>query len=57
MTASSVRSLRNGAVLILILLAIWQGLYWMVGDVALRSPLQTVMFTAKLLGSALNSRA
>lgn len=51
MTASSVRSLRNGAVLILVLLAIWQGLYWMVGDVALRSPLQTVMFTAKLLGS------
>ena len=51
MTASSVRSLRNGAVLILVLLAIWQGLYWMVGDVALRSPLQTVAFTAKLLGS------
>ncbi|MGF6232984.1 NitT/TauT family transport system permease protein [Inquilinus ginsengisoli] len=51
MTASSFRSLRNGAVLILVLLAIWQWLYWMVGDVALRSPLQTVMFTAKLLGS------
>jgi NitT/TauT family transport system permease protein len=51
MNGSSFRSLRNGAALILIILACWQGLYWIVGDVALRSPVQTVLFTAKLLAS------
>jgi NitT/TauT family transport system permease protein len=31
------------------LLIFWQGLYWMVGDIALRSPAATVRYTATLL--------
>jgi NitT/TauT family transport system permease protein len=39
--------LRNTLTLILVVLIAWQALYWVVGDVALRSPLQTLAFTAK----------
>ena len=41
---------RNGLVLIAVLLALWQLVYWRVGDVALSSPLDTIAYTAKLLG-------
>jgi NitT/TauT family transport system permease protein len=42
------RLLRNYAVLAAVLLALWQALYWEVGDTALRSPWQTLHFAADL---------
>jgi NitT/TauT family transport system permease protein len=42
------RRFRNSAILIVVLLAIWQLLYMYVGDVALRSPWQTALYTAQL---------
>src|SRR6185369_15107084 len=45
------RGLRNSLVLIVTLVAIWQGLYWWVGDIALASPLATFAYTAKLFAS------
>ncbi|NTI78531.1 ABC transporter permease [Rhizobium rhizogenes] len=37
------------AVLLLLLLAFWQCLYWSIGDFALRTPLQTFEFTANYI--------
>ena len=51
MSGSAGRSLRSAAQLILLLLVSWQVLYWGVGEVALRSPLETVQFTAKLVST------
>ena len=42
------KSFRNALVLIAGVFAFWQVAYWIVGDVALRSPWQTLQFTAKL---------
>jgi NitT/TauT family transport system permease protein len=42
------KRLRNALVLIASLVAIWQVLYWWTGDVALASPAQTILYTAKL---------
>ena len=42
MSAAHWRRLRNTLMLIVALVAIWQGLYWWVGDVALASPLATL---------------
>jgi NitT/TauT family transport system permease protein len=39
---------RNVLILTAIILMAWQLLYWIVGDIALRSPLATMAFTAKL---------
>lgn len=41
-------SLRNTVVLIVGILAFWQLMYWVVGDVAMRSPWQTLRFTVEL---------
>ena len=51
MSAAHWRRLRNTLMLIVALVAIWQGLYWWVGDVALASPLATLRYTAKLVTS------
>ncbi len=51
MSASHVSRLCNTLVLIAALIAIWQGIYWWVGDVALSSPLATLRYTAKLVTS------
>jgi NitT/TauT family transport system permease protein len=40
---------RNALLLVAALVAIWQVLYWWVGDVALASPLATLRYTAKLV--------
>jgi NitT/TauT family transport system permease protein len=51
-TAPGVRipdGLRNGVTLIVALLVFWQILYWIVGDIALRSPLETLRYTAHLV--------
>lgn len=37
--------------LVVLLLVIWQAMAWMVGDVALRSPWQTMTFTASLVAT------
>jgi NitT/TauT family transport system permease protein len=42
---------RNALLLIAVLLAIWQSLFWWVGETALASPLATVRYTATLVGS------
>jgi NitT/TauT family transport system permease protein len=49
MTASRWTGTRNALLLIAVLIAIWQCLYWWVGDVALASPLATLRYTAKLV--------
>ena len=51
MNGAARRSLKSAAQLVLLLLVSWQLLYWCVGEVALRSPLETVQFTAKLMGT------
>ena len=51
MNPSHWRRLSNTLMLIAALVAIWQGLYWWVGDVALASPLATLRYTAKLVAS------
>lgn len=43
--------LRNTLTLLLVVCALWQLLYWMVGDVALRSPAQTVEFAARFVAT------
>jgi NitT/TauT family transport system permease protein len=40
---------RNAATLVVVLLAIWQALYWWVGDSALASPMATFRYTAQLV--------
>ena len=51
MNASRWRGTRNALLLITALIAIWQGLYWWVGDVALASPLATARYTAQLFAT------
>lgn len=36
-----------------VLIAIWQGLYYFVGEIAITSPVQTVAFASKLIGTPL----
>jgi NitT/TauT family transport system permease protein len=43
--------LRNTLALIVTVLIGWQMLYWIVGDVALRSPLQTFAFSARFMST------
>jgi NitT/TauT family transport system permease protein len=43
--------LRNTLTLVVAVLIAWQALYWAIGDVALRSPLQTFAFTAKFIST------
>jgi NitT/TauT family transport system permease protein len=51
MNAAHLSRLRNSVVLIAALIAIWQALYWWVGDVALASPLATLRYTAGLFAT------
>ena len=51
MTAGRYDGLRNTVVLIAALAALWQGLYWWVGDIALASPAATLRYTAKLFAT------
>ena len=41
--------LRNAIILIVVLVALWQALYWLVGETALASPLETLRYTASLV--------
>jgi len=52
MNAERGRGLRNAAILVGGLLIAWQALYWFAGDIAMRSPLATVQFAAKLVTTA-----
>ena len=47
--SGSQTALRNAAILILLVLICWQLLYWDVGDIALRSPAQTLSYVGTLL--------
>jgi NitT/TauT family transport system permease protein len=51
MSAPRLHGARNAVVLIAVLFALWQVLYWAVGDIALSSPLDTLRYTAKLVTS------
>lgn len=51
MTSGAPRTFRNTAALIAILLALWQLLFWFVGDIALRPPLATMRYTAGLFAT------
>ena len=51
------RPLRNTLVLIAALLLLWEAAYLVVGDVALRSPLQTIRFTVALVRTDLFQEA
>jgi NitT/TauT family transport system permease protein len=51
MTAPSLRGLRHSFVLVVVLIALWQVLYWCVGEIAFRSPLETFRYTIQLLGT------
>ena len=42
----------DGAVIVLVLLGVWQGLFLYAGDVAITPPLRTFAFAGELLGSA-----
>jgi len=45
------RGARNMLVMVALLVALWQGLYLWFGDVALASPVATLRYTVKLIGS------
>ncbi len=51
MSAASRQALWSSAELVVLLLVCWQLAYWSVGEVALRSPIETLRFTAKLVGT------
>lgn len=51
MNRQSGNMLRNTLTLIVVVLIAWQALFWIVGDIALRSPLQTFAFTAKFVAT------
>jgi NitT/TauT family transport system permease protein len=47
--SNSQAAIRNTGLLVLLVLICWQLLYWDVGDIALRSPAQTLRYVATLL--------
>jgi NitT/TauT family transport system permease protein len=47
------KTLRNTIVLVAGLLVFWQLMYWIIGDVAMRSPWQTMRYTVKFVQSEL----
>jgi NitT/TauT family transport system permease protein len=51
MNAPRIHGTRNTIALIVALFALWQVLYWIVGDIALSSPLDTLRYTAKMVTS------
>ena len=51
MSGDAMRSARNGLILIVGLLLLWQLLYFWTGDIALASPLATLTYTVKLFAT------
>jgi NitT/TauT family transport system permease protein len=49
LSVASHRRLLNGALLVVALIALWQVVYWLVGESALSSPLETLRYTARLV--------
>jgi NitT/TauT family transport system permease protein len=49
MSQQSRHAWRHAGLLIVLMLVAWQALYWVVGEVALRSPGETLVYTGKLL--------
>jgi NitT/TauT family transport system permease protein len=52
MSVASREALRHIFALIVLLLASWQVLYWSIGEIAMRSPAETVWFMAKLMSAS-----
>jgi NitT/TauT family transport system permease protein len=52
MSAASRDAFRNILALTVLLLVSWQILYWIVGEIAMRSPAETIWFTAKLMSTS-----
>ena len=52
MSAASKEALRNAAALSAILIIGWQLIYWAVGEIALRSPAETLVFMARFMGTS-----
>jgi NitT/TauT family transport system permease protein len=46
------RTFRHSLILVVVLLVLWQVLYWVVGEIAFRSPWQTLGYTTVLLATA-----
>jgi NitT/TauT family transport system permease protein len=51
MSAHASHGGRNALLLIAVLIALWQVMFWLVGDIALTSPLETFRYTIKLVTS------
>jgi NitT/TauT family transport system permease protein len=49
MSPAALKSARNALILIAGLLVAWQALYWLVGETAMRPPLATFQYTARLM--------
>jgi len=49
MSGTRHRGVVNGALLVVALIALWQVTYWLVGDIALSSPLETLRYTGSLV--------
>jgi len=49
MTAAAHRGMLRGALLVVVLVGLWQVTYWLVGENALSSPLETLRYTGKLV--------
>jgi NitT/TauT family transport system permease protein len=52
MSVASREALRHIFALTVLLLASWQVLYWSIGEIAMRSPAETVWFMAKLMSAS-----
>jgi NitT/TauT family transport system permease protein len=51
MSAASREALRNSVALSVLLILGWQVLYWAIGEIALRSPTETLLFMVKFMGT------
>lgn len=49
MSRAGLGAWRNGLLLVAVLIALWQVLYWVVGDAALASPLETLRYMGSLM--------
>jgi NitT/TauT family transport system permease protein len=52
MSAASREALRNSAALSVLLIVVWQVLYWAIGEIALRSPTETLLYMVKFMGTS-----
>lgn len=51
MRSTRARSIRDMTLLVAVIIALWQLLYWRVGDIAMRPPLETVRYTVGMFAN------